>query len=168
MDDPKTPVNRLYSRIRNNPAVAFLIIMGTIVIGLSTFTDAAKNLLGLVIEDTRPGINGEWVAEVTYDWKNAHYTEKFTFNGEGGEVYGTASFLGKKRSIVEGKINKDNLLFTTITREMMDSSPTRETIHHYRGRILGDELKFILQTRGGYSEHIPIEFIARRIPAGTN
>lgn len=168
MNEPKKPVDKIYSRIKNNPAVATLIILGTIVIALSTFSDAAKNLLSLIISDTRPDINGEWVAEVTYDWKNAQYTEKFIFLGDGDEVYGTASFLGKKRGILEGRIKKDKLQFITITQETMDSLPGRDSIHEYRGRILGDEMKFIMQSKGGYSEHIPIEFIAKKMPDKEN
>lgn len=168
MNESKTIVDRFYSRIKNNPTVASLIILGTIVIGLSTFTDATKNLLGLVIKNTRPDINGEWKAEVTYDWKNATYTETFTFEGDGDEVYGTASFLGKKRGILEGKIRKDKLQFITITGEILGSRPERDTIHDYRGRILGGEMKFIMQTKGGYSDHIPIEFIARKVPNKAN
>jgi hypothetical protein len=45
MSEPKTLVDAFYSRIRNNPVAASLIILGAIVIGLSSFTDAAKNLL---------------------------------------------------------------------------------------------------------------------------
>ena len=168
MNEPKTPVDKIYSRVKNNPAVATLIILGTIVIALSAFSDATKNLLSLIINDTRPDINGEWVAEVTYDWKNAQYTEKFIFQGDGDEVYGTASFLGTKRGILEGRIKKDKLQFITITRETMDSLPSMDSTHEYRGRILGDELKFIMQTKGGYSEHIPIEFIAKKVPDKEN
>jgi hypothetical protein len=164
MSEPRTIVDRFYSRIKNNPTVALLIILGTIVIGLSTFTDAAKNLLGLVIKDTRPNINGEWKAEVTYDWQNAKYTETFIFKSDGDEVYGTASFLGTKRGILEGKTRKDKLQFITITQEILGSEPARDTTHDYRGKVLGDEIKFIMQTRGGYSEHIPIEFIAKKVP----
>jgi len=112
MNKSQTLVDRFYSRIKNNPALASLIILGTIVIGLSTFTDATKNLLGFILKDKRPNINGEWNAEVTYDWGNAKYTEIFTFKGAGDEVFGTTSFLGLKRGILEGKIKKisSNLL----------------------------------------------------------
>jgi len=34
--------------------------------------------------------------------------------------------------------------------------------------ILGDEIKFILQTKGGYSEHIATEFIAKKVPDKAN
>ena len=143
--------------------MAFLIVLGTIAIALSAFTDAAKNLLGLVISETRPAINGEWQAEVTYDWENAKYIETFTFKGEGGEVYGTASFLGVRRGILEGKIEKDILEFITKTQEVLGSGEPRVAIHHYRGSPLGNEINFSMQTEGGYSEHIPVEFMAKRV-----
>lgn len=163
MAESETLVDRVYTRIKANPVVSVLIILGSIVIGLSTFTDAAKNLLSLVVRDTRPHINGVWQAEVTYDWNSAKYTETFTFEGDGDAVYGTASFLGKKRGIVEGKITKDTLHFMTTTGETLGSLPTKDSIHDYRGRIVGGEMKFVMQTRGGYSEHIPIEFVAKRV-----
>lgn len=73
--------------------MATLIILGTIVISLSSFTNAAKNLLDMTKPDTRPAINGEWKAEVLYDWSNTKFSEKFTFSGGNDEVNGTASFL---------------------------------------------------------------------------
>ncbi len=164
MNERRTRSDRFYSRIKNNPIVASLIVLGTIVIALSTFTDAAKNLVGLVVNETRLDINGEWKAEVTYDWKNARSAETFTFNGDLDEVYGTASFLGTKRGIVEGKIKKDKFQFITKTQEVLGSREPRDVIHHYRGKVLGDRIMFSMQTSGGYSEHIPIEFTADRVP----
>ena len=165
MNETRTRVDRLISQIKNNRILAFLIVLGVIAIALSAFTDAARNLLGLVIRDTRPAINGEWKAEVTYDWNNAKYIESFTFKGEGQEVYGTASFLRMPRGILEGKIEKDKLEFITKTQEVLGSSEPRVSTHHYRGVLSGDEINFSMQTDGGYSEHIPIEFIAKRVPS---
>ena len=67
MDESKTRVDRFTAWIKNNPIMAALVVLGTVVIALSTFTDAARNLLDLVITETRPDINGEWQAEVTYE-----------------------------------------------------------------------------------------------------
>lgn len=160
MNEPKTRFDRFNLRVKNNPIVASLIILGTIVIALSTFTNAAKNLWDLVIRDTRPDINGEWKAEVMYDWQNARYSETFTFSGDGEEVYGVASFLGTKRGILEGKAKKDKLHFITRTQEILGN---RNVVHRYEGRVFRDEIKFVMQTEGGFSGHIPIEFTARRI-----
>lgn len=131
----------------------------------SEFTDAAKNPSGSVIQDTRSDINGEWQADVVYDWPNARYVEKFAFSGEGDEVHGTASFLATKRGILEGSIKKDALRFITRTLEVSgDRSNPRDVVHRYRGQLLENEIKFNMQTEGGYAEHIPIEFIAKKVP----
>ena len=165
MDEPKTRFDRFNLRIKNNPIVASLIILGTIVIALSTFTNAAKNLWGLLITETRPDINGEWKAEVTYDWQNAKYSETFTFSGDGEEVYGAASFLGMKKGILEGKAKKDKLQFITKTQEVLGNrNNPKDVVHRYQGKVLRDEIKFVMQTEGGFSGHIPIEFTARRVP----
>lgn len=167
MNEPSTRFDRLNLRIKNNPIVASLIVLGTVVIALSTFTDAAKNLLSLVVNETRPDINGEWKSEVTYDWNNAKYTETFTFGGDGEEVHGTASFLGTKRSILEGKVRKDKLRFITKTREVngADWNNLKDDVHRYDGKVFRDEIKFIMQTEGGFSEHLLIEFTARKVPS---
>ena len=163
MNESKTQFGGLISRIKNNPIVASLILLSSIVIALSTFTDAMRNLWGLVVKETRPDINGEWQAEVTYDWPNARYVEMFTFRGGGDEVYGTASFLGIKRGILSGRISKDKVRFTTKSQEFVgDGSEQRDVIRRYEGRIIGDKIEFSLQTEGGNSGHVPIEFTARK------
>lgn len=166
MKESRTLIEKFNARIKNNPIIASLIILGTIVIALSTFTNAAKNLLGLLTSDTRPHINGEWKAEVTYDWRNASHPETFTFSGDGEEVYGTASFLGHPRRITEGKAKKGNLQFITKTQVLLgaDWKQAREEVHRYQGTVLRDEIKFVMQTEGGFSEHTPIAFTARRMP----
>ena len=47
MDQQKTLFDSLLSRIKNTPVVAALLVIGTIVIGLAAFTDAAQKLLAL-------------------------------------------------------------------------------------------------------------------------
>ena len=117
------------------------------------------------LQGMRPDINGEWRADVTYDWLNASYVEKFYFHGKGEEVYGTASFLGTKRGILEGSIRKNVLQFITRTKEFRgaDSKNPRDSVHHYRGEFAGKEIKFIMQTDGGYSEPVPIDFVAEKV-----
>ncbi len=125
--------------------------------------DGARDDAGTTIQDRRPDINGVWEADVTYDWPNARYVERFDFRGEGDDVYGSASFLGKRRGILEGRIEKDRLRFITRTQEVLgDWQNPKDVVHRYRGKFTGDEIEFVMQTEGGYSEHIPIEFTARR------
>jgi len=38
-------------------------------------------------------------------------------------------------------------------------------VHRYRGQLVGDELRFVMQTEGGGSAHVPVEFVARRTAA---
>jgi uncharacterized protein len=48
MEQRDSLFDRIIARIKNNPVVAILIVAGTIVIALSTFSDATKRLLDLV------------------------------------------------------------------------------------------------------------------------
>jgi len=164
MNRPRAQVDRTLSRIRSHPVVASLIALGTLAIALSTFTDAAKNLWHLLPQWSRSDIRGEWQAEVIYDWPNAAYTEVFAFQVEGNEVMGTASFLGTKRGVLDGKLSGNTLTFDTATKEAVGDREDKDVIHHYRGSISGEEIQFVMQTVGGYSEHIPVRFTAKRVP----
>ena len=155
-------VDRTLSRIRSNPVVASLIALSTLAIALSTFTDAAKNLWHL-LPQSRSDIRGEWQAEVIYDWPNAAYKEVFAFEVKGNEVVGTASYLGTKRGVLDGKLSGNTLTFDTATKEAAGDREDK-AIHHYRGSISGEEIQFVMQTVGGYSEHIPVKFTAKRVP----
>ena len=168
MNEEKNFVAKTISKIKSNPVTGSLILIGVVIISLSTFTDAAKKLLDLAIQETRPNLNGEWTAEVLYDWPNAKYIETFVFKGEGEEVFGIASFLQTERGILEGRVTKDKITFVTTTSESLGGKPTLETVHDYRGAIVGDDIHFVMQTKGGYSPHIPVEFIAKRALNNTN
>jgi hypothetical protein len=112
----------------------------------------------------RAQINGEWRADVTYDWPNAHYGERFSFAGEGNELHGSASFLGVARGVLEGRVDAAGLAFVTrISESTSAGDGGAAAVHRYRGRLAGDELRFVMQTEGGSSEHVPVEFVARRV-----
>ena len=108
---------------------------------------------------TRAPVNGEWQADVTYDWENARFTERFSFGGENGELHGSASFLGVPRGVLEGRVDAGSLGFVLRTRESTGAA----VVHRYRARLSGDELRFVMQTEGSSSAHVPIEFAARRV-----
>jgi hypothetical protein len=108
-------------------------------------------------------VTGEWRADVIYDWPNAKYAEVFTFKVDDGDVLGTATFLGRKRALHDGKLNGTKITFTTKSQESCGADESREVRHQYRGKISGDEIKFVMLTEGGYSEHVPIEFSAKRV-----
>jgi hypothetical protein len=167
-DEPGTPIERIVARIRSNPVVAIVLVLASVVVGLSTFTNAARNLWTVVApSEGRPAINGEWRADVTYDWQNARYTESFRFSGDGDTLGGVASYLGTPRGMLEGKAKKGTVQFTTRTRESLGGTD-KEAAHRYQGTLKGDEIRFVMQTDGGFSEHVPIEFTARRVDAGAS
>jgi hypothetical protein len=106
-----------------------------------------------------PSIAGDWSADVTYEW-GARHAERFSFSIDGNEVSGTASFLGVPRGIVSGSIQGDRIRFDTHTQEV-SGEQSHETVHQYRGRIVGDTIAFSMQTSGGTSQ-VPVQFTATR------
>jgi hypothetical protein len=111
----------------------------------------------------RAAVNGRWTAHVVYDWPNAEYDERFEFDGEGGDLFGSASFLRLARGIVEGRVDGDGLQFVTRTQETGGPSGVRDVTHRYRGRLVGDELQLVLQTENAGSPHVPVRFVAQRV-----
>jgi hypothetical protein len=163
MSDSRTRLDKINTRIRNNPVLSLLIAVSTVVIGLSTFTSATRNLMELFSgAEQRPAINGLWQAQVSYDWPNADYQESFNFAGSDKQLYGSASFTRSVNGILEGEVVADTVHFIIKTPESSGSEPIREAIHRYQGKIVGDEIKFVMQTEGSYSAHVPIEFTAKR------
>lgn len=130
---------------------------GVLLIGTAVFAGAWLAHNGAA----RPDVNGAWRAEVTYDWPNAKYAERFEFSAQGAELHGSASFLGVPRGLLEGRIEADGLVFVTRTREVGTEGST-ELVHRYRGWRVGDEIRFVMQTEGGASPHGPVGFVARR------
>jgi tetratricopeptide (TPR) repeat protein len=108
-------------------------------------------------------LDGEWTGEVTYA-RNTTYMERFTFKLDGNEVLGTASFLGVRRGILDGTLNGDRVLFSTVTQVCTgDCSDARNLMHRYRGRISGDVITFsYMQIEEGRAD-APIEFTAKRV-----
>ena len=159
MSDEKIPINKVILRIRNNPIVALAILAITIVITLSTFTDALSNLLKLVTQEAPIDISGLWSAEVDYPWANRKYQETFSFNISANDVNGTASFLGVNRVVLKGKLTGDNLAFATKTDVI---GAEKYLLHRYQGKIVDDEIHFIMYAQGTGSENIPIHFIAKK------
>lgn len=109
----------------------------------------------------RPAVDGAWQAEVVYDWPNARHVERFVLGGAGDSLNGSASFLGVPRGILDGSVAPGALRFVTRTRET-GADGSLEAVHRYTGRIVGDEIRFVMQTEGGSSPHVPVEFTARR------
>lgn len=124
---------------------------------------AASAASAAAARPARAAINGEWQAEVNYDWPGARHVERFVFAGEGAALHGSASFLGVPRGIVAGGVEPEGLSFSTRTVEVSGAAPS-DTVHRYRGRLERGELRLVMQTEGGSTPHVPVEFVARRAP----
>ena len=68
------------------------------------------------------------------------------------------------RGVLEGRVDAAGVVFVTRTSESSGSGGSGvAVVHRYRGRLAGDELRFVMQTEGGSSPHVPVEFVARRV-----
>jgi len=114
----------------------------------------------LSFAQSSPDLSGRWAADLQYDFGGRH-SEIFVFRTNDGALAGTASFLGVERGIVDGKIDGAQVSFTTRTEERAGDE-TRQAEHHYGGTFNGTEIRFLMQTEGGFSPHAPVEFVARR------
>lgn len=110
----------------------------------------------------RAAVNGRWVAQVHYAWANAPDTETFELQGDDQALHGTASFLRVPRGIVEGRLEGDLLVFSTRSTELLGSA-SRDTVHRYRARLVGETLQGVMQTEGGSAPSGPVAFVARRV-----
>lgn len=82
---------------------------------------------------------GSWAADVTYASGERH-REQFFFQPEGDRLYGTASFLGTKRGIEDGKIAGGQVLFGVRVDDVVDQV-VREHRLRYEAKLDGMELQ---------------------------
>jgi TIR domain len=104
---------------------------------------------------------GQWQALVKYSWGDSH-KEVFNFKVDQNELFGTASYVGGPRGILDGKIEGNKITFTTKSITALGDK-TYEEKHNYRGRLAGDAIEFMLQTDSGYDSRTPEEFTAKRV-----
>jgi hypothetical protein len=98
-------------------------------------------------------VAGVWEGEVTYSW-GAKSKERFFFEPEGDKIFGTASFLGSKRGIEDGKIEGDRISFRVSYEEML-GSVNRDVKNYYTVRVSGNDLSVRMQDSRGTP---PLEF----------
>jgi hypothetical protein len=109
---------------------------------------------------TAGAIAGTWSGEVKYDWGDK-YNELFLFQPEGAKLFGTASFLGAKRGIEDGKIEGESISFIVRFQEIAGDT-TRDHKNYYWGKLNGKEILVRIQDDRGNS---PVDFVLRKSAA---
>lgn len=157
-------MQKILEKIKTNPFLAVLMAIVSVVLTLASFNSAIRKLWQDFAPTHRIAINGQWRAEVVYDWPNARYIEQFNFSGTGQHLQGSASFLLVPRGLVEGQVEGKSLNW--ITR--LQTSTGSEMQQNYRARWQAgatpqqDQLQVTLQIQDATSAHVPIEFVAKR------
>lgn len=85
---------------------------------------------------------GSWAGEITYR-SGERRREQFFFQPEGDKLFGTASFLGAKRGIEDGKIAGSSTSFVVRVDEVVDQV-VRERELRYEIKLEGKELHVTL------------------------
>ena len=92
-------------------------------------------------------IVGSWSGAVRYSWGD-RYSEQFLFQPEGAKLFGTASFLGVKRAIEDGRIEGEN--FSFVVRFQEDTGGTIiDHKNYYWGKVAGNEIRLRMQDDRG-------------------
>ena len=99
------------------------------------------------VEASAPAFTGCWSGEVTYGW-GAKYTESFFFQPEGNKLFGTASFLGAKRGVEEGKVEGESISFYVRYQEI-SGGESRERKNYYGGKLNGKDILIRMQDDRG-------------------
>jgi hypothetical protein len=107
-------------------------------------------------------VRGRWAAHVKYDWGH-EYDELFEFKYLANALHGTATFLEGRLIIEQAKLEGEWLSFLTRSRESIGSDrEDKDVAHRYIGQVTPEGIHFTLEISGGYSQHTPVEFVARR------
>ena len=106
---------------------------------------------------TAAAVSGVWRGEVTYSWGPTH-TERFLFQVEGDKLFGTASFLGFKRGIEDGRIDGDKISFNVRFHEAVEGMSTERT-NRYAGSVSDNQIHFRMQDDRSKR---PVEFVVRK------
>jgi flagellar hook assembly protein FlgD len=170
MDQQKTLFDKFLSRIKNNPVVAVLLVIGTIVITTATFTDATQKILVFFTKEEAQNVAGKWRTQVLinpYD-ESERSMLVLEFMQQGDTLSGTVTQMDVDgsnsfaRSIIDGKI-KGNVVSFYTQGETTWFEGTRLYKESYFGRLNKnkDEIAFKRLNdvpSGGVSE----TFVAKR------
>ena len=114
-----TNVDKLIFRIKNNPILSVLIVCGIIVISMSSFTNALKDLKTTandVIGPSEPvDISGYWQTNKSSKIEPIYFEFKVVKNKLYGSVWLTPTFAmqNSQSGILNGQIEGNHFTFTT-------------------------------------------------------
>ena len=160
-------------RIKRNPLLSLLILLGSFLIGLSSFTDATKNLLGLFTKDRVVDVTGTWTSDVLTNPFNHTDTSRliFRFERNGNALQGTVRETATDKSytyvreILGGVIDGKRVSFRrpdTVNSIDANGEPIQQNYNDFfSGEFSGNELHLTWESdrSGGF----PVQtFIARR------
>lgn len=113
-------------------------------------------------ELTTATLTGTWetTTKLNYGWGDT-YQERFEIKLFAGGLTGTASYLEYPRGIENLSVRGNTFNFVTHTVETVNDQE-RQLTHSYSGELKNDTLFLRLQTTGGSSSLMPVEFTATR------
>lgn len=166
----KTRFDKIFIKIKNNPALAVIIALGVIVIALSTFTNAARNLLSLISKEKESAnITGTWKTQALTNQFNPKQKSTFTFefDAKGTTLLGTITQTtlwnndSYKWGILGGKIEGNNISFYN---QQTSWWGTEKKVYKdlFYGTVSNGEIEFIQSSdrQGGF---IPQKFVAKKV-----
>jgi hypothetical protein len=154
-DDPRTALRKkLLRRLIWKAPLIFLLVFFAVWWQMRTerATQPSSNAASKAALFT-----GSWNGEVIYPWGEKH-SEEFFFQPEGDKLFGTASFLGMKRGIEDGKIDGDKLSFFV----RFDEGSGAQTLPHknyYWGQIADSRISMRLQDS---RSNPPVDFVLKK------
>jgi hypothetical protein len=164
----KTRFDKIFSKIKNNPALAVIIALGVMIIALSTFTNAARNLLSLISSESAD-VTGIWKTPVLTNQfqKNQQWTYSFEFEAKGTTLLGSISQTtlwnnrNYKQGILGGKIEGNDISFYI---QQTSWWGTERLVHKdlFYGTVSDGEVEFIQNSdrQGGYT---PQTYVAKKV-----
>ena len=166
----KTRFDKIFVKIKNNPVLAVIIALGVIVMALSSFTNAARNLFGLLSKEKESAnVTGTWKTQALINQFNTKqkWTFTFEFDAKDTTLLGTVTLTpsGDNRSYIKGiqggKLEGHNISFYTRQTAWLG---TEKMVYKdlFYGTIANGEIEFIQNSdrQGGF---IPQKFVAKKV-----
>lgn len=151
--DPRAELRqRLLRRLRWKLPIIFLLV--SFAVWWQWRQEQAVGLKSEALTKAASAFTGVWAGDVTYSW-DARYQEEFFFQPEGSQLFGTASFLGAKRGIEDGKIEGGDISFVVRFQETSDGA-TRDHKNYYWGKLDGEKILVRMQDDRG---NAPLEWV---------